>query len=838
MSNNLNIGYQNDAVNNALEIFRHAESQLQQVNSAQDQRAVIAHNGCVLLEAPTGAGKTLMAGNIAEQFSRPDHRHNAKLVWFWFTPFANLVEQAKSALKRDFTGLAIRDLNTERKAYSANSGDVFVTTWASVAARNAQTRKLRKNGDLSLALDDFIPELRSAGFRIGVVVDEAHHSFTKATEAVNFYRDILHPDFTLLITATPDDADVDTFKKAAGLAVVHRIQVSRQHAVDAGLIKEAVKSVAYLVADDQKDLVNLHSTALEDGWRTHQMIATQLQQAQINLTPLMLVQVGNTGKAGESAIAEAKQHLLDLGVAEEAIAWYTADEPNDDLLTVVRDDKKQVLIFKVAVALGFDAPRAFTLVSLRGAKSTDFGIQVVGRILRVHQRLRAQAINKTLPDLLRFGYVFLADADSQSGLINAGAKINAITTQLSEITPYTMVVKMAGQSEVQVSSNGQLSLLPQGYAPPVWQPSASADQPNTPTRFAGTVTLQGDNFSLFGDFIAPPPPQINEPGSPASYRVSTDRPPLAGNNPFALRQDVPDSFKTERLPLGTDELVACISKRIKLTDRELNAGLRKSLKITRSTIGNIFTQPEGTIDSVQARLSNAEIYRRAQKVLTDADYIDPRDLHPLLLARLQTEYNEHSGIDLSEQDLARALNLILATFPNVVRDAARVCAASFKTLDDARPLPPSLELPEGTHRSRHNGYGIMPPDLNNTERQFALMLDADTSGTVLWWHRNEARKPWSVGIVMPIGERYFPDFIVGVTDRHHGDGIMLVETKGSHLINSEETLEKINSEHKHYGKPLMLALQEDGRFWLMRYIKSNQKIEPDQVFRVENMAQY
>lgn len=422
-----------------------------------------------------------------------------------------------------------------------------------------------------------------------MVVDEAHHGFIKATEAVKFYRDIMRPDFTLLITATPDDADVEVFKKAAGLAVLHRIQVSRQHAVDAGLIKEAVKSVAYLVADEQKELVNLQAAALEDGWRTHQLIKARLLESNIRVTPLMLVQVGNTGKAGESAITEAKQHLLNLGAAEEAIAWYTADEPNDDLLAVARGETKEVLIFKVAVALGFDAPRAFTLVSLRGAKSTDFGIQVVGRILRVHQRLRAMAISKALPDLLRFGYVFLADSESQSGLINAGSKINAITTQLSEITPYTMVVKFAGQSEVQVSSNGQLSLLPQ--------------------------------------------------------------------------------------------------------------------------------------------------------------------------------------------------------------------------------------------------------DLNTTERQFAQLLDADTSGAVLWWHRNEASKPWSVGIVMPIGDRYFPDFIIGVKDRNHGDGILLVETKGGHIINSDNTLDKIRAEHKQYGKPLMLSPQEDGRFWMMRYIESSQKIEPDQVFRVENMRQ-
>ncbi|MFM8340955.1 MAG: DEAD/DEAH box helicase family protein [Methylomonas sp.] len=221
--------YQADAVKNALEIFRYAENQLQQVSSAEDQQAISAHNGCVLLEAPTGAGKTLMAGLIAESFARNDHRDNAKIVWFWFTPFAGLVEQAKSALKRDFNGLRIRDLSCERVVYSAQIGDVFVTTWASVAASNAKTRKLRINGDLSVALDEFIPQLREAGFRIGVVVDEAHHSFTKATETVNFYRSVMRPEFSLLITATPDDADVAKFKKAAGLAQVHRIQVSRQN---------------------------------------------------------------------------------------------------------------------------------------------------------------------------------------------------------------------------------------------------------------------------------------------------------------------------------------------------------------------------------------------------------------------------------------------------------------------------------------------------------------------------------------------------------------------------------------------------------------------------------
>jgi type III restriction enzyme len=36
----------------------------------------------------------------------------------------------------------------------------------------------------------------------------------------------------------------------------------------------------------------------------------------------------------------------------------------------------------------------------------------------------------------------------------------------------------------------------------------------------------------------------------------------------------------------------------------------------------------------------------------------------------------------------------------------------------------------------------------------------------------------------------------------------------------------------------MLTRQDDGRFWIMRYIESTKKIEQDQLFRVENIGHY
>jgi len=109
---------------------------------------------------------------------------------------------------------------------------------------------------------------------------------------------------------------------------------------------------------------------------------------------------------------------------------------------------------------------------------------------------------------------------------------------------------------------------------------------------------------------------------------------------------------------------------------------------------------------------------------------------------------------------------------------------------------------------------------------------------VLWWHRNEPRKPWSIGIVLPDGDRYFPDFIVGVKDRMRGGSVLLLETKGGHLLNSDETVEKVVAVHKTYGPPVMLKRRDDGSLWIVRYIASRNRVEEDQAFRVENMAQY
>ena len=694
-------GYQSAAKDNVLEIFRYANAQLDGASDPDSRRAASAHNGCVLIQAPTGAGKTLIAGLVAEEFAK-----ETNIVWLWFTPFAGLVEQARISIKNHFQGLRVRDIGCDRVAHSSRSGDVFVTTWAAVAGRK-DSKRLRRDGDLSVSLDHLLGQLRQRGFKIGVLVDEAHHTFTAGTESVKYYREVVQPDFTLMITATPDDQDAENFRKASGIAVMHRVTVSRLDAVEARLIKGGIKSVAYLAGDQHRELIDFGLAALADGVRVNNAIKAQLAVEGIDLVPLMLVQVASTDKS----VDKARKDLMSLGIPEDAIAVYTSDEPDDDLMAVARDESKEVLIFKMAVALGFDAPRAFTLVSMRGAQDKDFGTQIVGRILRVDGRLQ----NRELPDLLKYGYVFLADAEKQTGLVGAADRINTLRTELATVSPFTMLVKVGDTASVQVVQNGQPSLMPSPWSPPQPPPDRSAD---TSTETKPIVSTQ----DLLAGFIFPDSTQPESIKYPDT-NYSTPVPP--GTQPYRLKEGLQRVFKKEQLNLNTSGLLQCVEKRLRIDDKVFTGAFRQAVNVKRKE-EEIFTH-DISYGEFQAHLSDSEIARRAQRLLFEPDYLDPRDLQAALINKLKAEIKER-GIFLelleSPEQLRRAVHLILVAYPSLLRDTVRGCCADNAELVDSAPLPETFDWPNGCMTALLGNYGVFPPDMNNDEIAFAQLLDA------------------------------------------------------------------------------------------------------------------
>ena len=773
-------GFQETAVESGVGLFTTAKGLLDAAGTDAASRAMaINHNGYLLIEAPTGSGKTLMAGTIVERFS-----HEEEVVWFWFAPFKGVTGQTAAFLREQFHGLRLRELADDRAAAMSKRGDVFVTTWQTVATRVKDKRNVRKEGDTNPSIDTLIETLRDAGLRIGVVVDEAHHGFGGDTLAAKFFREVLRPEYTILITATPDDADVRAFEKAMGIAELQRIRVSRADAMGAGLIKAGVKCAAYFVDPAQRALVDLQGTALRDGVAAHRRLKQLLAEQKVPLVPLLLVQA-------DKSTDEIKARLLRMGFTEEQIAVHTAAEPNADLLALANDEKREVLVFKMAVALGFDAPRAFTLVSMRASRETDFGVQLVGRILRVHRRLQGRAQAGTLPEALNYGYVFLADAETQTGLDLAGQKINAIQTEYAKASTATVALRFGGGASgvSRVDAGGQVSF----FGLDVETATTDAAEFVPPTSF--------DFGAFFGSSEATdggsttPPAQVSGP---------------AGGHRYALRAGMPRRFKTQVVCAQNEVTEEDCAHRFIVSTRALFEAMRNRIPVEKRTL-DVFAHTIQQEFNFAADLSPEQAAVEGQKALFRNKTFDPRELRRALLRKMALVMREEvmSEADDSEKVL-HFLNVILATHPELLHEAQKAAHAQHAEILDAAELPPEIVWPEPLPASTRNVYGVMPAGLNTWERPFAELLDRDANNIVTWWHRNEPRQPWSVNVLMPDGRGFYPDFVIGIAGRRTEEGALLADPKLN--FQRDDEAPKVLAEHRSYGRVMILFL--DGIRWM------------------------
>lgn len=760
--------------------------------NAAGRAAAINHNGYLLIEAPTGSGKTLIAGTMVEKFS-----HEEKVVWFWFAPFKGVVGQTAAFLREQFHGLRLRELADDRATDMSRQGDVFVTTWQTVATRVKDKRNVRKEGEMNPSIDTLIGQLRAQGFRIGVVVDEAHHGFGEGTQAAKFFKEVLQPEYTILITATPDDADVKAFEKAMDIAELHRIRVSREDAMEAGLIKKGVKCAAYFVDPEKKALVDLEGTALRDGVAAHRQLKQTLKDMGVPLVPLLLVQAHSE----EKSVEKVKARLMRMGFTEDQIAVHTAEEPDSDLLALANDERREVLIFKMAVALGFDAPRAFTLVSMRASRDPEFGVQLVGRILRVHRLLQGRAQANKLPDALNYGYVFLAAAETQTGLDIAGQKINAIQTEYAKASTATVALRF-GEGIVgvgKVDAGGQIEFFG------LETQTTSGDlreEPTVPEEPEFVPPTSFDFGKFFGSSDAPD--DGNAPDKGPKQVVGQIK-----LHHYALRGDVPRQFKTQE-PADNEVTEEACAEHFIVSTRDLLEAMRNNIPVEKRTL-DVFAQTIQQEFNFAADLSADEAARLANKVLCKDGTLDARELRRALLCRMESVMRENAPEEVADPDkVLRLLNVILATHPELLTEAVKKAVAAHMEIQAAAELPAEITSVEPLQKSPRNLYSVMPAGLNGWEKDFAEMLDHDPHRLVKWWHRNPSDKDWSVNVLMSNGRGFYPDFIIGIEGRETEDGALLADPKDRFETSREAP--KVLAQHQTYGRVMILA--KDGVRWM------------------------
>ncbi len=221
--------------------------------------------------------------------------------------------------------------------------------------------------------------------------------------------DRINPAVEIRISATPKTLRPD-----------ETVKVYRQDVIAAEMIKKEVVLNPDIELDFSEERTlnqNLIKAAL--GKRNQQ--AEVYKELGININPLLLIQLPNDTKetmtADDTAIAEQVKTYLRVAcdITEEngLLAVWLANEKSNLPNLERPDNLAQVLLFKEAIALGWDCPRAAVLLIFRKLQSDQFTIQTVGRILRMPEQ-------KHYPkDMLNIGYVYTDIAKDKIQIVTA-----------------------------------------------------------------------------------------------------------------------------------------------------------------------------------------------------------------------------------------------------------------------------------------------------------------------------------------------------------------------------------------------------------------------------------
>lgn len=219
---------------------------------------------------------------------------------------------------------------------------------------------------------DVIEKTKQNGTRVILVIDESHIGASQKARIQEFINTIIIPNIVLEMSATPLNNHID-------------VEIEAQKVVDEGMIKEDV-IVNQGINKEDKTLAEQDSEllVLQKGYDKRQEIVEEYNKINIAVNPLVLIQIPNVDE-GEAKKLVIKDFLREKGITEDngKLKFWCDDKGNFDKKAIKKNnDITEYLVFKTAVATGWDCPRAHILIKFRDGKSETFETQTIGRILR------------------------------------------------------------------------------------------------------------------------------------------------------------------------------------------------------------------------------------------------------------------------------------------------------------------------------------------------------------------------------------------------------------------------------------------------------------------------
>ena len=768
----------------------------------------------VCFKVPTGGGKTYLACCAVFPIVKAICQNRPQVV-VWLVPSNSILDQTVQALQdKDHPYRHRLDVDFQSRVEVCTKDELLngqnfnptsVREQLTVCVLSYDSlRSAKKDGRLvyreNSALADFATHYPSAhavdgaddtaliqalnGLNPIVIVDESHNAESElSVEMLNN----LDPSFVLDLTATPKtNSNIISF-------------------VDARALKEEnmVKLPVIVYNRNNHEDVLLDAITLRN--ELEEAAQGEITASGRYIRPIILFQAQPKDRDQDKTFARIKENLLDIGIPSEQIAIKTADI-NELRGVDLKSPTCQIryIITINALKEGWDCPFAYVLATLANKTSSVDVEQILGRVLRLPHAQRNTA------KLLNMAYVLTCSNDFRDtleqivkGLNRAGFTRRDCLVQDAPVPPPQPVTEqiMLGSDTQDAEEYPDINL--------------DAVKLELERRAAGGTDLHDTDTVREMEAFAQQQGDAYEAGMKNLADLPLPEEVIEKMPHYAIQPQFREILSTLVLPQfyrHTAESLLLAGEDIKLSKEALTKGFH-------------LAEQDAHIDFTSAGLQVAEVdIQDSGEAVPKHRYLSARDSKAFRDAITTAPSAKKTGIaayqicsildkddTLVAGDLRRYVERVVQTMSDEELDALQHSVPAF-----AHKIKEKIETLQAAYRQKQfdemletgsivcqAGLGYTFPEIimpvKATENLVKTLYEAEAGDmndfeyeaiqqiasldNVAWWHRVIERR----GFCLNGAITHYPDFVLYTKS----GTIILIETKGDHLIN-DETKQKLH----------------------------------------------